>query len=301
MQINKKIHPSLHNSLYFIHASRMSSPGNKEIICSIFKNISSQTAGAILNVDNVDIKLVSSCFYRINSNAFPGCFLVKNSKFTLISCYFDYCYTKGSNEAFGKISYVRDSTANIKYFSALACGPSVSSIGDSLNIIYNSKSDINSYNTSYCYGEEGSASISIWCPKVEPIVKYINCVDCIDWCSYEYFRFSLDESVLYSNFINSTNNSHYCINLKYGNNTSTFKNCAFFSVCNNFCSAPNYLKLIDCVSDKNQGYFTFNTTTSLLSFKLILKVPHDCITKVCHRYLSPRLIHAFIMISIISY
>ena len=253
----------------------MSNLGNKQIICSYFQSISSPTSGAILNVNNVDIKITNSRFFKINSNIYPGCFLVKNSKFTLSLCYFDYCYTKGRDMSLGKISYFQYSTVKFDQFSCIRCGPTKTAIGDSINVFEYSKSNINSYNTSYCYGIDGSSSISIYSPS-DSTVKNMNCVDCIDWCSYETFYNEEIVEVIDSNIINSTKNSDYCVNFNSGNKNHIFTRCAFFKICSSFCSSSSALSLVDCISDVNKNGYSFITITKISSFKLILKVPHNC-------------------------
>ena len=132
----------------------MTSSLKKRIICSIFDSLSSQSSAAILSIDSSEVILKNSRFYQINSIISPGCFLVKNGKFKLTSCYFFFCHTKGGNQCFGKITYAQNSNITMHLFSAVMCGPSVTKLGDSVNVFESTSNTIESYTTSYCYGTD---------------------------------------------------------------------------------------------------------------------------------------------------
>lgn len=254
----------------------MSILGKQQIICSIFKKISSTKPGAILNVNKADVIIAKSCFYEIYSQNFPGCFLINESKFNVKSCYFFSCYTSGGDAKFGKVCFAKYSFVTIKHFSAVKCGPSVSRFGDSINVFDNSRIDAVLYNTSCCYGISGCSTLSIWNPIENVEIKYINCVDCIDWCSYETFYNDYIENIIDTNIINSSGNSNYCFNLINARKTCSFINCTFISSCSNFCYGPAHMSLINCISDEKRSGASFAVINAQATFKQYIKIPKSC-------------------------
>lgn len=251
--------------------------------CDIFENIASSNKGSILNVNKIDVRIIFCKFTNISSTTYPGSFYASYCNFTINNSIFVMCYAAGANQCYGRISHVENSKVTLKQFSAIECGPSVVGDGDSVNALHTSDVIIDEYNTSKCFGVDGSSSVSVLRKTSEFLVKRLNNVDGIDWCSFEIDYGSLNSYIYDSNFINSTKNSVTCLNT-YAN--CYFKSCYFFLVHPNFCLYSNFVFLEECVTDAEKSGFTFKKIVSQIDFKLIIKEPtcrnqNLCTQRVC--------------------
>ena len=279
----------------------MSTSAKNYISCSLFEKLSSSEKGTILSIDQGDAKITNCRFNNVKSSSSPGCFYITKSSFELKKCTFSLCFANGANNNFGKIAYTLESKVNVNHFSAVRCSPSASSNGDSLNAFHSSTVLIRDYNSSYCYGVDGSSAVSICKTTTESIVKFLNGIDGIDWSIYEIFNNDVKTYTEFSNFINSSKNSHYCIDTNYANEDCEFTNCSFFDSCSVFCSNPSKMKIINCISDKEQSSFAFITITKQ-SLEVLIKAPILCYqqTKVSCNKLSYRITKIFIITMVYS-
>jgi hypothetical protein len=272
------------------------------IKCSLFEKMSSDNAGTILNIYKVNMTIVNCRFNQIQSSKYPGCFYVCNSLFILELSSFNTCYASGADANYGRITLSQYSNITVREFSAIKCGPSKSALGDSVNAFHHSNVSVDSYNTSVCYGIDGSATVSILYVVEEFTAKRINCVDCIDWNSFEYVRNTKKSYTLSSNFINSTMNSNFVIDLYYTSAYCLFRNCIFLNNHITFVQNPDFLVIVDCYSDTEIGY-SISVKSDLTPFTLQNKNPKECypITCNCGRSFFFNTFHKLLMILIFSY
>ena len=266
--------------------------------CDIFENIASSNKGSILNVNKIDVKIFLCKFNKITSSTTPGSFYASYCNFTIDKSIFVTCYASGSNRYYGRISYILYSNVSVSKFSAVECAPSVASNGDSVNVFYYSDVIIDEYNTSKCYGADGSSSVSILYQTKEAMIKNLNNVDGIDWNSFEITDGSLDSYIDDSNFINSTKNSVTCL---YTSFNCYFKSCCFFLVHSKFCYNSNTIFLEECTTDAEKSGFTFKTIVSQTTFTMKIKEPtckiqNVCTIKVCRQQTHLLLLYLIIML-----
>ena len=265
--------------------------------CDIFENIASSNKGSILNVNKIDVKIFLCKFNKITSASFPGSFYASYCNFTIDKSIFVTCYASGSDAHYGRISYVVYSKVNVSQFSAVECGPSVVGDGDSLNAFHNSDDNIDEYNSSKCYGVDGSSSFSIFYQTNAVYIKYLNIVDGIDWNSFEVYHGSSNTYIYDSNFINSTKNSVTCLHTSFN---CYFKSCCFFLVHTSFCSKAATLFLEECTTDAEKGGFTFKAIVSQIDFTLKIKEPTCknqivCTLRACRQQSRLLLLYLIIM------
>ena len=266
--------------------------------CDIFENIASSNKGSILNVNKIDVKIFLCKFNKITSRTFPGSFYATYCNFTIDKSIFVTCYAAGSNEYYGRISYVVNSIVNASQFSAVECGPSVSGLGDSLNAFHYSDVVIDEYNASKCYGVDGSSSVSILHQTKEARIKHLNNVDGIDWNSFEIYHGSHNSYIDNSNFINSTKNSVTCLHTSFN---SYFRSCCFFLVHSKFCYNPNTVFLEECTTDSEKSGFTFKAIVPQTNFTMKIKEPtcknqKVCTIKISRQRTRPLLLYLIIML-----
>ena len=247
-----------------------------QVRCSLFQKLTSKSGGTVSNVDSSDIAFLNCRFINVTSSAAPGCFRINNGSICIKRCYFRECSATGGNACYGRISHVTYSTLSIVHFSAIRCGTVASNVGDSVNVIYNNNNVIiENYNTSYCYGTDGSSFISLKYNVQISSLKNINNADNIDWNTCEFYYNEQESTVEKGNFINSSKNTHYCLQI---DEKATFNNCCFFNTFSTFCLNANYLTFNNCISDKEQSGLTFITITSKPNFVIIIKEIRLCNT-----------------------
>jgi hypothetical protein len=239
--------------------------------CVTFKNIAVTYGAAIANISNGGITLLNCKFEEISSNSFPGSFRVTDSYFTVNNCYFSDCSASGANECYGRIAYVTNSNVSVEHFSAIRCSTRAYSAGDSVNAFHSSDISISDYNTSLCYGTDGSSTVSIYSPFKVFTIKNINSADCIDWNVYEYYFSAYESFIEYSNYINSTKNSNYFLQI---NCKTTFRSCSFFNTHSVFCIRKDVLTFINCYSDNTQSGCIITSCNP--NFTVLIKLPISC-------------------------
>ena len=244
-----------------------------KIICSLFNDFSTTNGGIILNTDQIDAEITNCRFVRVTTNSYPGLFSVKNSIFKLEKCSFLLCYSGGNNEQYGRIAFLTYSTVNIEHFSAISCGPKEENNGDSIIRVEYGPLNTFDFNTSLCYGMNGASTFSIYYQTNTNQIKYMNNVDCIDWSCIEGDQNTYEINIEHSSFVNSTMNSHYCINI---HSSTKFVSCYFLKTHSSFCYDSKYLTLNNCFSDEAKNGFTFESITNNLPYRVIIKKMFRC-------------------------
>ena len=227
--------------------------------CSIFSNVVSETGGVILNASNINFSFVNCDFRNISSKKTPGCIYAISCTIEMSKCSFSFCTATGNNDNFGRIFFLIDSFVSIKHFSANRCGEFSTDSGDSLTVFKTSFYRIDFYNSSLCYGKSGSASLCTISAVEEISIRHLNCIDCIDFASYELWSGEKTITTYHSNFINSSNNTGHCLNIHC---PGDFFYCAFAKTASSFCANSKEVKFTNCMIDKSQSIGTFTIDIS---------------------------------------
>ena len=269
---------------------------SSKVRCSLFQKLKSNSGGTVSNVNSSDIAFLNCRFIGVTSSTVPGCFRINSGSLCIKCCYFRECSATGGDGCHGRISLVTYSTLSIVHFSAIMCGTVANNVGDSVNAIHsNYKVLIENYNTSYCYGTDGSSFISLLSNEQISPLKNINNADNIDWNTCEFYHNKQESTVENSNFINSSKNTNYFLQI---NEKATFNNCCFFKTFSVFCLNANYLTFNNCISDKEQSGLTFITIKSEPDFVIIIKDIRLCNTLKMRRSPAPnKFIFFLILIS----
>ena len=224
---------------------------------SLFVDISSQNGGTILNSIQGTVSLIHNEFIRVTSNKSPGCFYIEScSKLLMDSNYFVACSGSGGNNYYGNILNCLSSKYICNYFSAYLCAPSTTPSADSLIRASDCNTDILYYNSSFCYGIDGSSSVSIVKITKNNNIKYMNAIHNINYDILELWGEKSPSFVYQSNFINGTKNTMYFLHI--GIDTA-FYDCVFAQSGEKpFCSNINKCSFNNCTCDKYISDITFN-------------------------------------------
>ena len=231
------------------------------VSCNLFAYISSLSGGTVLSASSGDISFIQNEFIRITSQSSPGCFFVQDcTKFTLENNYFEYCSGNGDNAAYGNVLNSLRTPYTINYFSAFQCSPSTTQSADSLIHSDFCDSYIKIYNSTYCYGHDGSSSVSIWNTNQPNSIYYLNAIDNINHNTFEIWKNTHLVTVYHSNFINATKNSAAFI---HTNCPVKFINCLFEQTgSKSFASDITQLTFEKCFCDISIPGQAFTITSS---------------------------------------
>ena len=137
---------------------------NTIIRCNRFININD---GPIISVNSSQLLQVEYCkFANVTTSSYPACFYAEKCKTIINHCVFAYCSALGGNEKYGNGFYCYKCNNSVESCSVLCCsfqqsiGDEIP--GDSAIALVDSISTAVSYiNSTKCYGNDGSASVTI--------------------------------------------------------------------------------------------------------------------------------------------
>lgn len=266
------------------------------LICSLFKNLSSNKKGTILSVSGSDVKICKCKFNNIYSSSFPGCIFINEGSILMINCLFNTCHAYGDDNAYSKTCHIISSTAIFKHFSSVFCGPSTSSLGDSANAFEETYFKVNFYNASHCYGNRGSSSLLLVLYKEGSEIRYLNSESGIDYDSFETRTSDVSLNVYFSNFVNTTRNAAFSLSFR---SPTYFFGCSFILMHSTFCSEPHKMFLTNCTSDKQAS--TYKLTTDLSQrVSFIVKINFYCRTRERMVYMKNYLVYVLMILVVCS-
>ena len=226
------------------------------ISCSLFENISTNFKGSIISVIESEISISQVIFNDITSSTFPGVIFADFSNLSLFKTSFYLCFASGKNEKYGRTIYSTNSDIFISHFTACQCSPKVENVGDS-TAFFNKCGNIscNNFNSSFCYGSDGSSGIGIWGNSKELSLLYLSITDSKDLFCFEATD-GEEIHIINSNFINSTENDAVVNAIT----SITFVSCVFQLMPEKFQHhSGTHSNFLSCVSDEEIEGISFST------------------------------------------
>ena len=249
------------------------------IFCSNFQKINSNSKGVIISSNQGEIDVEYSKFIEITSSSFPGVLYSNNcDKITLKKSTYSLCYATGNNLNYGRILYAYTTKIIANNIAAEYCSPKTSNVGDST--IATSFCTIDQFsfvNFSFCYGSDGSSSVSLNNNKEDSVLSYLNIMNGIDHNSFE--SLNSDEScqiiLEFSNIINSTYNFDASLNCNHNN--LLVKSCIFQQISQKkFNSAPNKIQLFETICDQQVEGYSFKQIIQQTSLTFKVQIYSTC-------------------------
>ena len=252
------------------------------ISCSYFQHISSSNKGTIINCRERTVIIEHSDFHTISSSSNPGCFYLENAKLELNNCQFAFCQASGLNMKYGRVLGTFQSPSKVQKISAFQCSPSRSNVGDSVFHFDQSEVDIQMLNSSYCYGSDGSASISLLSLPKNAVISFIIASCSCDHNSFEILESNVKSTVSYMNLINTSNNDRSVLNVGVSN-TVTLRYCFFSEMKSLFNNFKTNIYIEFCKADEPIDGYSMTITNSL-KLTFIVDVNWKCPLQLCTHY-----------------
>ena len=216
----------------------------RNTICDVKPN----RAGGIISADNSEVNFKNNIVSNIVSSTTAACIYGTNSIFNVENNCFTRCTAKGDNDAFGNVADFSSSTVKIRSVSAALCSYSTSYCGDSVFRFDACGASVHDFNSTFCHGLYGSATLRSSNNRSIFDVKFISCTNAVDYVSLECIHVCDIEK---SSFINITKIGSYMIYVAQG---SVFNSCYFFQMTTK-TKFYYQVQLRNCVSDeKLSGY-----------------------------------------------
>lgn len=212
-------------------------------------NINPTSIGGIICVDKGEINFKYNEVSNIISSTTAACCYVTSSKISIENSCFSRCAGQGSDNQYGNVGDIRDSSVKIYGISTFQCSFSKSHCADSVLRMYSCSSLIEHYNSSFCLGNSGSASFRSDANSSLFDVKFLTCASGADWSSLE-----CNHAVYYERcaFINTTKITSYIV-APYKD--SILDTCYFFLMAETTPRFRYDVSLINCCSDEAiEGY-----------------------------------------------
>ena len=241
--------------------------------CSKFYHLSSDSAAVSFRNPNSQIFFINCVFLNVTSSSFPGCIFSSNADIFIEHCSFESCSATGGNTCYGNTCYFELSHVLIYSIQCFLSAPSFhqnnqKETGDSLISLRNcSQSNIDIINSSYCYGNKGSSSISNYFSTINSLhYTQFNIINSADYSSLELGLIT-DFNGYFMNIINTTKNTDYII--LNDRSDFTLYQCNFINNFNKeFCITADRAKLIDCYSSSSFESISLAVTNEVITYDI---------------------------------
>ena len=240
------------------------------IIHSTISDINPTVVGGIINVDNGEVIFKNNEVLNIISSTSAPCFFITNSKLNISNSCFTRCAARGGNGAFGNIGDIQSRGIRFDRISAFQCSFSTSQTGDSVFSFSSCSDFVKNYNSSYCYGLDGSCTFRSSSNTISFDVSFMTCSSGIDCTFVENYHFIPFKKCA---FINSTKVTSYMI-CSLG--VSLFDSCCFFMMANTkFCYS---VSLVNCYSDEAISGYSLTVCSNIND--VLLPIPRKPLCKI---------------------
>ena len=205
---------------------------------------------------------------------------MNNAKLQLNNCQFAFCQASGLNRNYGRILYALSSSSEVQEISAFQCASSNTSVGDSVFHFAESQIEMKLFNSSYCYGSDGSASFSAGAPK-SLVISFIIASDSCDHNSFEIFESTIHSTVSYLNLINTSMNFVSVLNID-PSDSATLKYCFFSEMKSKFNTFDCNIVMMYCKADEPiNGYDVDIASSPGVTF--VVAVQLNTLQQLCTR------------------
>ena len=243
--------------------------------CSIFSDLTSNQAGTVINCKNHQV-LISNCqVNHVSSSSYPGVIRIESSlSFSICHTSFSYCNGIGKNGQGGNVAFIFHSPSIIASISSNVCSPQKTTTADSLMRVQESSTKAKFFNSSYCYGSDGSSSLYYKHETISFDIEYLNVIHCSDTSSLECEITNKNKMTCsFSNFINASHNI-YVLDIR---TNAIFTTCVFMEFGDvRFSHNPDLMEFEDCISDQEVESVKFSSITSSFSLNFQVKIKNEC-------------------------
>lgn len=218
------------------------------IVRSLISDIKPAISGGILSIDKGEIIFKYNYISNVISSKNAACFLVKNSNFSIENSCFAICAASGGDGSYGNVADISETIVKIRDISSYLCSFSRTQCGDSVFRFLSCGASISSYNSSFCNGDGGSASLVTETNSSRFDINFLLCSSGVNFAFLECWCVILCKQ---SSFVNSTDQTNYLIS---ANDGCIFDTCYFFQM-----KAKNIIRnnnvLVNCYADERIGTY----------------------------------------------
>ena len=249
-----------------------------QVNCCIFEGISANANGAILNVYQGTVLFSNNIITSVSSKTYPGCIYVTGcEEFNISKSSFSRCFGISKNDQYSNVfSCTSTKSSNGIDISAFLCSPISNLYSDSV-FYFDSVFNIESVNTSYCYGTYGSSSVAYWNVNGNSNIKFLNNAHSKEYCCLESI-YSGSSHCQSSNFINGSTNSGYVVNIQ---SDVYFYKCIFSGNGDKAFTPNNFIDkchFADCYSSDTLHSFSDLIKTDSIDFiPITILTPKTCL------------------------
>lgn len=242
------------------------------VICSYFVDISKTGNGGAIEISEKRLFVSFSYFTNLSVTTHGGSIYAENSHCKVAkTCFYGTYSTKHQdNTGCGNAIYIVSGVFLGDNINVRRCGITEDLCTDSSVKTLNNEAKVQNYNSTYNFGINGAAGISIIGAVSGSYIRFINVVDTFD-------TDAIESSALFTayscNFINTSG----CISFflySSSDNTIKFDTCVFIETKSPFSSSNKACLLVNCIADTSITGMSYKENPDTIFITIILM--HQC-------------------------